>query len=134
MLTLVSEENLKEFEKPSDEGVSLTALSSARPGDHIAVKLTFAGMDLSNDLGANVTYDFKIIAPDGSLYGGVSRTGLTALIGRVPTRFFVFDNNPTPIAVFAPHSSPGKYTFNAVITDNIGHHTLSLSQEIALTK
>jgi len=134
MLLLLSEDSLKAFGAPSDQGVLVTPLSHARPGDHIAVKLAFAGMDLSDDLSASVSYDFKVIGPNGSLYGGVNKTGLTALNSRVPTRFRVFDNDATPIVVFDAQAPLGKYTFSAVIRDNNGHHALSLSQQITLIR
>ncbi len=134
MLTLVSEDTLNEFEKTYGQGGTLTELSSARAGDHIVVKLTFAGMDLSDDLAANVTYDFKIITPNGSLYGGVDQKGLTALNNKVATRFLIFDNNPTPIFVFDPRSPRGAYTIEVTVHDNIGHHSLTLSKQITLTK
>ena len=128
MLTLVSEDTLNEFEKTYGQGGTLTELSNARAGDHIVVKLTFAGMDLSDDLAANVTYDFKIIAPNGSLYGGVDQKGLTALNNKVATRFLIFDNNPTPIFAFDPRSPRGAYTIEVIVYDNVGHHSLTLSE------
>ena len=66
ILTLISEDNLKEFEKPSDQGVDLNELDKATRGDHIAIKLAFTGMDLADDLSADVTYDLRTVPPGGS--------------------------------------------------------------------
>jgi hypothetical protein len=134
MLSLVSEDTLDAFEKSYGEGGVLNELSSASPGEHIVVKLTFARMDLSDDLAANVTYDFKILAPDGSVYGGVDHKGLTALNTKVATRFLIYDNNPTPIFAFDPRSALGVYTIVVTVYDNVGRHTLTLSKQITLTK
>ena len=133
MLALISEENLKEFEKPSDQAVILTQLHKARPGDHVVVKLTFAGMELADDLTADVTYDLKIVAPDGSLYDNAEHKDLEALKRKIPLRFSIFDNRAMIMIRFEPKDARGTYKVFAVIKDNIGHRTIALSDQIELT-
>ena len=132
VLVLISEDNLKEFEKPTDQAVKLYELDKARPGDHIAVKIAFAGMELTDDLRADVTYDVKIVRPDGKVFEGSEQT-LKALKERTPLRFAIFDSREAPIAGFRPNDPRGTYMFVVVIRDNIGHRSLSLSKQIELT-
>jgi hypothetical protein len=132
MLVLIPEDNLKQFDKPSDQGVFLTQMSKAKPGDHIAIKLVFAGMELGSDLSADVSYDVKITAPDGTLYT-TEQLGLEALKKKVPLRFSMFDNGVLPIVRFEPKDARGAYTVSAEISDNIGHRKIALSQRVELT-
>ena len=113
MLALVSE-NLKELSKPYDQAPVLTELNEAKTGDHIAVTLSFAGMDLADDLSADVSYDLKTIRPDGAIYGGGDHKNLVALKRRVPQRFFIFDNSPMLVMImFEPQDPRGTYRAEA---------------------
>jgi len=134
MLTLISEDNLKEFNKPSDQGVYLRELDKAKRGDHIAIKVTFAGIDLADDLSADVTYDLKVIPPDGIPAGALDQTGRVAMRSRVPSRFVVFDNLNVPVIYFDPDYPLGTYKVVVVVKDNIGHRSLSMSKDIELNK
>jgi hypothetical protein len=133
LLVLVSEDNLKEFDKPSDQGVMLNELDKAKPGDHIAVKIGFAGMAIADDLKADVTYDLKIVGPNGKIYDGVERANLEALKQKTPLRFAIFDNRGVMIVRFEPNDARGTYNIFAVVHDNIGHRSIALSKQIELT-
>jgi hypothetical protein len=132
MLTLISEDNLQEFAKPSDRPVNLRELDTARHGDHIAVKLTFTGMEVTRDRSADVTYDFRVVPPGGS--GTLEDRGLSVLKGKVPDRHVIFDNRRAPLIAFDPDYPLGTYTVTVVVTDNIGHRSLTMSKQIELTK
>lgn len=131
-LALISEENLKELDKPYDQGPVLTELREAKTGDHIAVVFAFGGMALADDLTADVTYDLKVVRPDGALYDKEHKD-LPALKRKVPQRFVVFDNRPAIVLLrFEPKDARGTYRVEAVMKDNIGGKTVKLAKEIAL--
>jgi len=132
MLTLISEAELKEFDKPSDQSVDVHELDRARHGDHVAIKLTFTGVALTSDGSADVTYDFQIVPPGGS--GELDDKGLAVLKGKVPDRWGIFDNRRAPLLQFDPDYPPGTYKVVVTVTDNVAHRTLSMSKEIELTK
>ena len=132
-LALVSEENLKELDKPYDQVPVLTELHEAKTGDHIAVTFSFAGMALADDLSADVSYDLKTIRPDGALYDSGEHKDLVALRHKVPQRFSVFDNRPMIVIIrFEPQDQRGTYRVEAVVKDNIGGKAVKLVKEITL--
>jgi len=118
MLTLISEAELKEFDKPSDQSVDVHELDRA--------------VALTSDGSADVTYDFQIVPPGGS--GELDDKGLAVLKGKVPDRWGIFDNRRAPLLQFDPDYPPGTYKVVVTVTDNVAHRTLSMSKEIELTK
>jgi len=133
MLTLVTEENLKELDKPYDQGPVLNELHEAKTGDHVAVTIIFAGMGLGDDLSADVTYDLKTIRPDGTIYDGAEHKDLVALKSKIPQRFAVFDNRPMLLMIrFEPQDPRGTYRIEALVKDNIGGKKVKLVKEITL--
>ncbi len=133
MLALISEENLKELDKPYDQAPVLTELHEAKTGDHIAVTISFAGVGLADDLSADVSYDLKTIRPDGAIYDGGEHKNLVALKRKEPQRFSIFDNRPVMVLIrFEPQDPRGTYRVEAVVTDNISHKTVKLAKEITL--
>jgi hypothetical protein len=49
-------------------------------------------MELAADLTADVSYDMKVLAPDGEVYDNADLKELEARRGKTPNRFTVFDN------------------------------------------
>ncbi len=134
MLIVTDEGELKEYGKPSSEGIYFREKSKAKRGDVVAIKLVFAGMALSNDLQSDVTFDMKISDPTGKIYDGVDNKGLIALKRKVPVRFSVFDNSSFIKVRFEPKDKLGKYTIAANIHDNIGKREILLVKGIELTQ
>jgi hypothetical protein len=133
ILSLISEENLKELDKPYHLAPVLTQLREAKVGDHVVVILSFAGMNLADDLSANVSYDLKTFRPDGAIYSGSDHKDIVALKRKVPQRFAVFDNRPMLIMLrFEPQDPRGTYRVEALVKDNISGMTLKLVKEITL--
>jgi hypothetical protein len=130
MLVITDEAALAEYDKPSSEGMRFTLATKARVGDTIAIKLVFAGMQLTDDLNADVTFDIKAIEPDGT----VKEVGanLEAFRGKVPTRFKIFDNRAFLKVKFDPGDRAGTYKFVAQIRDNVGGRKVDLAREIDL--
>lgn len=134
MLLITDEKQLEEFKKPSSQGMHFNEMKTAKRGDIAAVKIVFAGMELSNDLQANVDFDLKVLAPDGSVYDKVDLKKLEALKKKVPVRFRVYDNSAFLKIRFEPKDMAGKYTIIAEIRDNVGKKHIPLTGEIELTE
>ena len=129
-LVVIDQDNVEEFEKPSFSPPVLAPVSSAKIGDIVAVKLLFTGLGLSESLHSNVTFDLKVVAPDGSIYSGADFKNLKALEGRTPVRFNIFNNQTTPMLRFEPKDQPGDYKISAVVYDNIGNQAVELNEII----
>jgi hypothetical protein len=94
----------------------------------------FAGMQLTDDLTADVTFDLTVLAPDGTVYDKMELKGIEAFKARTPTRFRVFDNRSVVKLRFEPRDKLGEYKFLAEVRDNVGESKLSLVKEIQLTQ
>lgn len=133
LLALISEDNLKELDKPSYEVPVLTELGKAKPGDHIAATISFSGMALREDLSAEVTYDIHTLRPDGALYDG-EHTDLVALKRKVAQRFSIYDNRTMLIMLrFEPKDPRGTYRVQVTLKDKVGGRTITLEKKITLT-
>jgi hypothetical protein len=131
-LLLMDEQGLAEFDKPTDELLRLDSKKTARRGDTVAIKIVFTGIELTEDLKADVEYDLKVLDPDGKLYEGSNLTGAKALSGKIPTRFRIFDNRDVVAIRFEPKDKPGTYKVIAKLTDKTADKTVSLKAEIEL--
>lgn len=134
MLIVTDDKNLKEFDKPSNQGMRVKEVSKAKRGDTVTVKIVFAGMELTEDLMADVTFDMKVLNPDGTVYKGSDSQNLVALRTKTPLRFSVFDNQSFIKIRFEPNDKFGKYKFVALVRDNVGRKKISLSKEVELVR
>jgi len=82
----------QEFAKPFREQMHFEQVSKAMRSDMVTTKIVFSGMELATDLTSDVTYDMKILAPDGEVYDNADLKELEARKGKTPHRFTVFDN------------------------------------------
>ena len=114
----------------SSEGMQFQTVANAKRGDMLAIKVVFAGMQLTDDLMADVTYDLKMVTPDGGLYDATDLTGMEALKGKVPMRFSIFDNRSFIKVRFEPQDPSGTYRIVAAINDNVGRKRIPLSAEV----
>jgi hypothetical protein len=133
MLIVSDEKSLAEYDKPSSEGMQFHAVANAKRGDMLAIKIVFAGMELTDDLITDVTFDLKIIAPDGRPYDDTDLTDMEALKGKVPMRFSIFDNRSFIKVRFEPQDPSGTYRIVAAIKDNVGRKRVPLTAEVKLT-
>jgi hypothetical protein len=132
-LMLVSEASLKELDKPADQGPVLSIRDTAKTGDKIAAVVIFMGMELAEDLAADVTYDITVTGPDGKTYTGTSYKDLQLLKDKVPVRFNVFDSRPALLMVrFEPQDQRGKYRVDVTVHDKVGKKTVKVTKEITL--
>src|SRR5262249_18367792 len=66
-LFIMDQADLGEFDKPQDEAPVIKGKKTAKVGDIVAIKVIFAGVQLTDDLKAAVDYDIKVLDPDNEL-------------------------------------------------------------------
>lgn len=129
MLMVLDPESLKEFEKPSSEGLHLKEAADIRRGDSIIIKIAFSGMELTPDLMAHVTYDMKMTEANGKV---VESKDLEGLRMRVPMRFNVFNNQQYSQIQFLADDALGDYHFEITVYDRVGGKKVTLKKTITL--
>jgi hypothetical protein len=135
MIAIIRATDLSEFDKPPDQPPIVNIQSSARVGDVVAVKLMFMGAERDANGRIDLTYDIRILAPDGAVYSGADHKGLPAAQGPIPTDAGVLDNRVAVVAIrFEAKDLPGPYKVEATLHDNIGKRDLPLSASIELLK
>lgn len=105
---------------------------TARRGETIGVTVLFSGMQLTNDLSADVSYDIKVTGPDGTVDPRSTQNSVTALKERVPTRFNVLDSRSTLSIHFEPNDKAGSYRIDVLLKDNVGGKKVALTRSIVL--
>jgi len=133
-LLVMHEVDLIEFEKPSDQGLDIRVIDTAKRGDVIALKLIFTNMTLRPDQTADVSFDISITRPDGELYGGAAHKGVEALKQPVFERDRIFNSGATLVIGFEPEDPLGIYHIKMTVNDNVGGHQLLLAETITLVE
>jgi hypothetical protein len=105
---------------------------TAKRGDTIGVTLLFSGMQLTQDLSADVSYDIKVTGPDGSVDSSSVQTDAVALREKVPTRFNVLESRSTLSIHFESNDKTGPYRIDATLRDNVGGRKVSTSRSVEL--
>ncbi len=132
-LLLMDAAGLAELKIPTDEPIKLDSKSKAERGDVLGIKVVFTGIALDDELDSDVSYDLKILDPDGQIYSKSDVKNLVGLKTRVPTRFRFFDNAQVVSLRFEPKDKLGKYQVLVTVRDNIGGKSVKLKRTIELT-
>lgn len=132
ILMPIDEKDVVEFDKPSNQGPKLVFKNQAVPGDKIALKIVFMGMELTENMHGNVSYDLVVLAPDGSIYPGTDIKNISALEGKVSTPHNVFNSPATMVLHFEPEDQIGTYKVSTTVKDNIGNRKVLLKHNIEL--
>ena len=130
ILIITNNKNLEEHTKPSTDVIKVKEISEIKAGDDLAIKIAFTGMQLTDDLKADVTFDLQIISPNGKIIEGADFKNLEALKTRVPSRFRIFDNKNFIMIGFDSMDELGTYKILANVYDNIGNKKILLMKEI----
>jgi len=133
-LLLMDAAGMAEFSKSTDEPLKLESKSKAERGDILGIKVVFSGITLDDDLNCDVSYDLKILDPDGKVYSKADVKNLVALKTRVPTRFRFFDNAQVVSLRFEPKDKLGKYLVLVTVRDKHGGKSVKLKRTIELTE
>lgn len=131
MLVVIPEAQLPEFNKTDGGNHHVTRVARAQAGAKMAVKLVFTG--LARDVAGNgdVTYDLKVMGPDGLIYGASDYSHLVAMRGPLGDTKHVFDNRTKVVLMsFDPQDKPGVYTIKAVARDEVAHLEVPLTTTV----
>lgn len=109
----------------------LTTASAAKVGSSISGVLIFSGCDGGTTNACNVSVEFLLQAPDGS----ISPAGKGPLWTSAPpkSRILMLSNASVTIG-FDSGDALGAYNLIAVVTDNISKRTLRLTSQFTLAK
>jgi hypothetical protein len=130
MLLIIPEAELKEFDKPTTERLKFHKLSKVKRNEAFAIKIGFSGLAQDAEQKSDITFDFKVMRPDGTMIG--EEKNLPALQGKVPNPYYLFDTHAEIVMVFDDTDKSGKYKIIAEIRDNIGKKRIPLETEIEL--
>lgn len=119
-------------ESVRDNTIRLKESAHARTDDKRTFVIFFGGMALSPDYQADVTYDVKLVDPEGKTY--LEKTALVALKDKVPTRFRMFNNKDAVFISFDRKDTKGTYNVSVTLKDNIGKKSIPLTAVIAFKK
>lgn len=130
LVLIIPEAELVEFDKPFDQAPHLSLLHSARVGETVALKILFAHPERDADGAIDMTYDVRIIGPDGKPYGDEYK-GLEAIRQRVAADNAVFDNVRAILKLsFEPGDARGVYRFVVVLHDNVGDRHIPMTADL----
>lgn len=133
MVIVIPQQQLAEFDK-ADGGVrQISRVSRAEPGAQLAIKLVFTGLCADSNGNGEVTYDLKVLTPDGQVYAASDYSHLAAVRGPVGDGGRVFDNRTKVVLMsFELQDKPGIYTIKAVARDEVAERTVPLVTTIEL--
>lgn len=133
MLMILPEEQEAEFDKPYDQPPTVTPLKTVRIGQSVVLKLVFIGPQPDADGMIDLTYDLRIIRPNGRVSEGGGLNGLPALRIMAEHPEAVFDNRGAIIKVtYEPGDPEGTWRYEATLRDNVSGRTLKLVAEVQL--
>ena len=133
MVVVIPQQQLAEFDKADGGSRQISRVSRAEAGAQLAIKLVFTGLSADSNGNGEVTYDLKVLTPDGQIYAGSDYSHLAAVRGPVGDGRRVFDNHTKVVLMsFEPQDKPGVYTIKAVARDEVSEREVPLVTTIEL--
>lgn len=133
MVIVIPQSQLTEFDKADGGARQISRVARAEPGAQLAIKLVFTGLSGDSNGTGEVTYDLKVLTPDGQIYAASDYNHLAAVRGQVGDGRRVFDNRTKVVLMsFDPQDKPGIYTIKAVVRDEVAHLEVPLATTIEL--
>lgn len=132
-LVVVDEAGQAAFNAPSEQGLRLTAVSEVAVDQPVYVKVLFTGMALNDGFGL-VTYDIRILSPDGSVYSKTDHKGLTAFRGATTRPEQIFNNSATVGIRFEDKDVAGPYRIEVTVHDVNGNRNVPLATTLRLIR
>lgn len=134
-IVLISADELPEFDKPIGNPPVIHALTTAKAGDKVAVKILFDGPQMDSGGNIDVTYDVKVLTPSGAVYPGTDNLGLEAVQAHVGNTNALYDNRNVVLHLrFEKGDQLGVYSVEVVLHDNIAKVDIPLSATIELVE
>jgi len=132
MMIVIPEAELAQFNTPGGNR-QLSRVNRAEAGAMLAIKLVFTGLSADRNGNGEVTYDLKVLGPDGQVYAGSNYRRLEAVRGPLGSGKGVFDNRTKVVnLVFEPQDPPGVYTIQAVAHDEVAELDVPLTAMVEL--
>lgn len=114
--------------------LALPPVTKVKPGEDIGIVIAFSGMDLDESQHASLTVDFHIEGPNGKALQ-TEDAALQLLDSQLYAGRYVLNRLATPLSHrFSKSDTPGVYTFDVRLKDNLGNHELHLRQTVELLK
>jgi hypothetical protein len=133
MVVVIPQQQLAEFDKADGGSRRISRVNRAEPGAQLAIKLVFTGLAIDSNGNGEVTYDLKVLTPDGQVYAGSDYRHLAAVRGPVSDSHRVYDNRTKVVLMsFEPQDKPGVYTIKAVARDEVSERAVPLVTTIEL--
>ena len=133
MVIVIPQSQLAEFDKADGGTRQISRVNRAEPGAQLAIKLVFTGLSADSSGTGEVTYDLKVLTPDGQIYAASDYSHLAAVRGPVGDGRRVFDNRTKVVLMsFDPQDRPGIYTIKAVARDEVAKREVPLVTTIEL--
>lgn len=133
MVIVIPQQQLAEFDKADGGARQISRVNRAEPGAQLAIKLVFTGLSVDSNGNGEVTYDLKVLTPDGQIYAASDYRHLAAVRGPVGDGHRVFDNRTKVVLMsFDPQDKPGIYTIKAVARDEVAEREVPLVTTIEL--
>jgi hypothetical protein len=133
MVIVIPQQQLAEFDKADGGARQISRVNRAEPGAQLAIKLVFTGLAIDSNGNGEVTYDLKVLTPDGQIYAASDYRHLAAVRGPVSDGRRVFDNRTKVVLMsFDPQDKPGVYTIKAVARDEVSEREVPLVTTIEL--
>ncbi len=133
MVIVIPQQQLSEFDKADGGTRQISRVNRAEPGAQLAIKLVFTGLSADSNGNGEVSYDLKVLTPDGQVYAASDYSHLAAVRGPVGDGRRVFDNRTKVVLMsFEPRDKPGVYTIKAVARDEVAGREVPLATTIEL--
>lgn len=133
MVIVIPQSQLAEFDKADGGTRQISRVNRAEPGAQLAIKLVFTGLSADSSGTGEVTYDLKVLTPDGQIYAASDYSHLAAVRGPVGDGRRVFDNRTKVVLMsFDPQDRPGVYTIKAVARDEVAKREVPLVTTVEL--
>ena len=120
------------YKTPPDSAPTINSVSSVTKGQVFKIAVFFSRYRVDNKNRADITFDIRLIKPDGSPY--FVQKGLKGYAGKTPRADMVLLCAAMVGVSFEPEDPWGDYTISVVAHDNIAKASKSQSVGITLAK
>lgn len=132
ILMILDNASMKEFAKPSDQGLHLSGKKMVKRDEKVNIVVGFTGMGLTSDLEANVTFDFSIINAEGIVVNEAK--DIIAIQEKITHPMMVFHSRSEVAFAFDETDKPGLYSLRGTARDNVAKKSVPLEASIELVE
>ncbi len=129
-ITPVDSNLLEEIKKPSNIAPHVKTKFTAKRGEDVLFHILLCGMQLDDSYRANVTFDIKVLKPDGTIY--FAEDNLDGLKRQLPLRFSNFTTEYISGVNFDPSDPSGIYIIKAKVIDHVAQKQVFIETKTVL--